>query len=320
MISFDKRELLEATVQGESTGRIGCGFWHHFSPHKNKGIASVQAHIEFFNAIDADILKVMNEYMYHIDKNIDSPNDWKKLEAIPFSRTPYLAYIEEIKEIKKKLPSDVPVFATVHGVLVSAYHATELPGYFSNPENMVSRHLREDPESVIIGLQSITDTLIEFCRHLAKIGVDGIYYAALGGEAYRFTTDIFSNFVKPFDEQVINAINSLGCLSVLHICKDQVMLPLYQDIKADVVNWAIHESEYDLREGRKLFPDATLLGGFDDRSGVLVSGTISQIERELDEIVANAGRKKLLIGADCTLPEDIALWRLCAAKNYAQIV
>ncbi len=316
---MDKRELLKATIRGERTDRIPCGFWHHFSDDKSTGEASILAHLDFFNAIDADILKVMNEHRYHIPISITNPSDWMRLQAQNFSDTPYEAYLDEVKEIKKRLPNDVPIIATVHGVLVSAYHATETPGNFSNPENMVSQHLRKEPESVARGLQSITDTLIGFCKRLAEAGVDGIYYAALGGESYRFTPALFESYVKPFDKQVIDAINELGLISILHICKDKVMLPLYEGIDADIVNWAIHECQYGLREGRNFFPAATLLGGFDDRSGVLVDGSTTQIENEIDSIIQMAGRNRLIIGADCTLPFDVTAWRLCVAKNYAHL-
>lgn len=316
---MDKLELLKATLRGERTDRIPCGFWHHFSQEDGYGETSIKAHIDFYHAIDADMLKIMNEHLYRIPTNITKPGDWSKLQAEKFSDTPYAAYIEEVKEIKRRMPNDVPLLATIHGVLVSAYHATQAPGNFSNPDNMVSRHLREDPESVARGLQSIADTLIVLCEKLAEAGVDGIYYAALGGEEYRFTPELFTSYVKPFDKLVIDAINSLGVLSFLHICKDKVMLPLYGGIDADVVNWAVHECQYGLREGRSIFPNATLLGGFDDRSGVLVDGSIAQIEEEMNAIIETAGRNRLIIGADCTLPNDVAIWRLCAARNYAHL-
>ena len=316
---MDKRELLNATLKGENTDRIPCGFWHHFPADKQTGNASVQAHLSFYEAVDIDMLKIMNEHLFKIQKPIQKAEDWTNLKPLSFEEIGYDAYLEEVRAIKKALPCDVPVFATIHGVLVSAYHATEKPGSFSNPNNMVSRHLRENPEAVATGLKSIANTLIRLCEQLSEAKIDGIYYAALGGEAYRFTPQQFSSYVKVFDKQVIDAINALNLTSVLHICKDQVRIPLYQDIDADVVNWAVHESEYELGDGRTLFPNATLLGGFDDRSGVLVDGTITEIEQEVDAIVNKAGRKQLIIGADCTLDEQIAHWRLCAALNRAHV-
>ena len=314
---MDRKELLEATLNGEDTKGICCGFWYHFNESQKSGEAAVKAHLDFYKKINPDIMKVMNEHMFMIKEEIKKPEDWRKVTHIPFSEGPYPALIEEFKEIKKSVPSDLPLFATIHGVLVSAYHATETPGNFANPENMVSRHLRENPEAVAAGLKVVAESLIELCRKLAEAGADGIYYAALGGEEYRFTEELFTNYVKPFDSMVIDGINDTGKISVLHICKDKIRLPLYSGINADIVNWDTHDCIYGIGEGRKYFPGKTLLGGFDDRTGILVEGTKDEIIAETDRIVKEAGKKKLIIGSDCTLPGNIEPWRIKTVLEHA---
>lgn len=312
---MDKRELLHATLSGETGNRLLCGFWHHFDDSARAGQASVAAHKEFFEKTDADILKVMNEHLYRLEQTVETAADWSRVRPVSFAAGPYAEYVEEFKAIRAAIPAEVPLFATVHGVLVSAYHATEKPGNFSNPDNMVSRHLRESPESVAVGLEAVARTLIELCGHLARAGADGIYYAALGGESYRFDRPLFESFVKPYDAMVIDAVNGLDAISILHICKDKVVVPMYRGINADIVNWAVHECEYSLSDGRTLFPGQTLLGGFDDRSGVLVSGTAEEIERETDRIVAEAGRLRFIVGADCTLPGNVETWRINTVRD-----
>ena len=124
-------------------------------------------------------------------------------------------------------------------------------------------------------------------------------------------------YVIPLDSYVINSIHNMGLLSVLHICKDKVRLPSYGSLNADIVNWAVHECEYSLADGRVIFPGKTLLGGFDDRSGILVHGTADQITAETKRILSQAGRKKFIFGADCTLPDTIELWRINLVHSCA---
>ena len=152
---------------------------------------------------------------------------------------------------------------------------------------------------------------------MRKSGADGIYYAALGGEAYRFTEDIFTQYVKKYDSMVIDGINSTGAISILHICKDRIRFPLYSGIDADIINWDTHDCKYGIGEGRTYFPGKTLLGGFDDRTGILVEGNKDEIIRETDHIVNEAGRDRLIIGSDCTLPGDIEPWRIRTVIEYA---
>ena len=135
---MDRKERLQATLNGENHSGIISGFWYHFSQDAMYGEKAVQAHIDFYNAVNPDVLKVMNEHMFQIREKIEKPEDWRKVTHIPFSEGPYPGLIEEFKAIRKALPADLPLFATVHGVLVSAYHATETPGNFKNPENMIT--------------------------------------------------------------------------------------------------------------------------------------------------------------------------------------
>lgn len=314
---MDKRELLRATLQGEKTERIPCGFWHHFSEVNKYGSASVKAHLDFYQKTDSDMLKIMNEHMYVLDRKVTSIEDWKLVRQQKFEDTPYVDFMDECKMIKKEMPSDVPLLATLHGVLVSAYHATEKPGGFVNPNNKITTDLKKDPHSVGKGLQTIADTLVVLVEKLASIGIDGIYYAALGGEDYRFTQEFFEKYVKPFDAYVIDAIRSSGMLSFMHICKDKVMLPAYQGINADVFNWAVNDCKYSLSDGRMIFPGKTLLGGFDDRSGVLVDGSKMEIIKEGDAIIQEIGREKFIFGADCTLPETVETWRINTVHDLA---
>ncbi|GHV45415.1 uroporphyrinogen decarboxylase [Spirochaetia bacterium] len=316
---MNKRELLLATIAGETTERLPCGFWHHFSDEEKYAEASIRAHKKYFDAVNPDMLKVMNEHMYQLDRNVSQAEDWRKVRRQKFEDTPYVDFVEEFKAIRKEIPAEVPMFATIHGVFVSGYHATEeRPGdHFSDPDNLASRHLREDPESVCMGLRTIAETLAELAVKLKQAGADGIYYAALGGERYRFTREMLEKYVIPLDSYVIDAIRDAGLLSVLHICKDKVQLPSYKSINADIINWAVHDCEYSLADGRSLFPGKTLLGGFDDRSGILVEGSADEIRAEAEKILGVAGRKQFILGADCTLPDDIELWRVNTVQDWA---
>ena len=46
-------------------------------------------------------------------------------------------------------------------------------------------------------------------------------------------------------------------------------------------------------------------------------GTKEEILAETDRIVKEAGRDKLIIGSDCTLPGDIEPWRIRTVIDYA---
>ncbi len=98
----------------------------------------------------------------------------------------------------------------------------------------------------------------------------------------------------------------------VHICKPSVNLQAYVDYPGDVFNWASHANDLSLRDGYALF-QRPILGGFDDRSGVLVDGTYAEIAAEARSIAAMNADIPFLLGADCTLPTNLDSGRIRAA-------
>ena len=63
--------------------------------------------------------------------------------------------------------------------------------------------------------------------------------------------------------------------------------------------------EVPLEEGRKLFPNSSVLGGFGNlAASVIYKGTKDEIQAETRRIIAKAGTKGVILGADCTVPRD----------------
>ena len=56
---------------------------------------------------------------------------------------------------------------------------------------------------------------------------------------------------------------------------------------------------------RDVYKRQVLLGGLDDRAGVLVDGPKEAIEQEVYSVLDRMGTTGFLLGADCTLPTEI---------------
>ena len=319
------RENVIAAVRGEPVDRVPAGFWLHFPEDCFYGEQSVQAHLKFFRESGTDIMKIMNENVFPCDIPIREPADWGKIR--PFGRT--APFIQDQLEITKRILDQVHdqgvVLLTVHGLVASAWHARGgTAGYERGHSSFLTDHLRRDPKAVKQAYEAITETLCVLTEEALKAGVDGIYYAALGGESYLYTDEEFAEFVKPYDLQILHAADKRPAFNILHICKDCLNLERYRDYPGDVVNWGIFSDNPGLQEGRKLFPGRAILGGLDDRSGVLVDGTMEEIQQAVYRVLDEMGTHKFLLGADCTLPTEISMERIRAAvdatKEYARKV
>ena len=280
------REKLRAYLSEKAMlDEIPSGFWIHYSKACQYGRESVKAHVEYYEKTQVPLTKVMNEHFFQLDRQIESPVDWKYIREKRISDTNYPDYLDEIRMFRKEMGKDAFILATIHGVYVSACHAVDGPGTSIDPNNTITRHLKTDPEAASTGLRAIGKTLEALCEACLKAGADGIYYAALGSEKERF-------------------IKQKGIV-ILHVCKSNPRLPMFQDYPAHAVNWAVHDSAFSLRDGVKLFPDMKILGGFDNRKGPLFDGNENAIADVINRAVQDVGRDKLMIGADCTLPTAI---------------
>ncbi len=312
---MDRKANLMACVQGKKTEYVPSGFWLHFPPDAATGEAAVQAHLQFFNDTGTHIMKIMNENVVPHDIPIHTASDWARLK--PFAKdSPFIVQeIDLMKEIMDRTENPGVFLLTIHGIVASMWHARGGTDGYETGRGMLAAHLRENPKAFQNGLNVVTDALVTLTESALEAGVDGIYYAALGGEKNLFTEEEFTTYIAPCDKEILAVAKQRPCFNVLHICKDHLELSRYVDYPADVVNWGIYEHNISLQEGRSLFKEKAILGGFDDRSGLFVDGTISQIEEYAKALVKEMGTTKFILGADCTLPTEIDRARIRAAVN-----
>ncbi|MFW5714413.1 MAG: uroporphyrinogen decarboxylase family protein [Brevefilum sp.] len=300
---MNKIERVRAALAGETPDRVPASFWFHFPEEKAHGEGAVQAHLDYYRQADLDFLKIMNEHPYQVETVIKNPVDWRKIKPAPLTSDFYQAQLDEIKMITDELGGECLTTTTIFNPFSSGNHCSG---------KKVTEHLKTDPESVNIGLATIAESLAEFAVACLEAGADGIYFSAQGGEADRFEEDIFLKAIKPHDLTVLNVVKNQSAFNILHICRDNIRLHLYSNYPGNVVNWAATaQNNIPLTAGKKLF-DRTLLGGMDTR-GVIVDGSLEEIEARVHTILDEFGTQRLILGADCTLPTGIDIERIHAA-------
>ena len=53
------------------------------------------------------------------------------------------------------------------------------------------------------------------------------------------------------------------------------------------------------------------MGGFEnDKEGLLYQGSKEEIQAETKRLIEETGKESLILGADCTIPSDIAVERI----------
>ncbi|MDD3244090.1 MAG: uroporphyrinogen decarboxylase family protein [Eubacteriales bacterium] len=302
---MNKRERVLAAMNNQLVDRPPVGFWFHFTGEKGMGQACVQAHLDYYNHIDVDIVKVMCDgyFPYPIEETITCAADWRKLKPLPADHPFIEEQVARAKAIRAGLRDDMCMFYNVFAPF--SYIR------FGSSEELVMRTLREDPDAVMAALDAIGQSCVTLARRLCTEGTcDGLYYCVQGGEKNRFTPEEYRKYITPSDKLVLEGINPLTDNNILHCCGwagDANNLEVWRDYPVKCFNWAAFIENLSVPEGKRFFGGKCVLAGFDNRvSGPLFSGNRQQIEALTDALLDETqGLPGIMLGADCTLPAEV---------------
>lgn len=317
---MNKKERVIAAIQGKEVDAIPCGFSIHFPKNLAFGEMGIESHLKFFRETDTDILKIMNENLLPDVGDIRCAEDWKKIPHYTLE-TPFLAkQIEFVQRILDKCGDEGFTLGTLHGICACAIHPIENRYGYEQVRKMLCTHFRENKMVVLDAFKRITEAMCLLAQKYVDIGLDGVYYAALGGEKHYYTDEEFALCIEPFDKEILNVVKEAGGYTFLHICKENLNMERYISYNkyADVVNWGVFEAPYSLEEGKKLFPETTIMGGLANRKGVLIEGSIETLQEEVKKLIEKHGPRKYILGADCTLPTEISYERIKAVVDVAR--
>lgn len=317
---MNKKERVQAAIKKQPVDHVPACFSLHFPREIAFGDAAVKAHLDFYRQTDCDILKIMNENLVPAIGEMNSPADWAKVPA--YNRhSPFMQ--QQLDMIKRILDEEGDAYslATIHGICASTIHPLEAKYGYEPVRRLFVEQMRTDKQPMLDARRRIADAMCDLAQACIEIGCNGVYYAALGAEKHFFTDEEFAEAVEPFDRQILTAIREAGGDIFLHMCKNNLNMQRYRNYQdlCDVVNWGVYEVPFSLEEGRKLFPNATIMGGLANRSGVLVDGTIEELQAAVRKLIADFGSTGFILGADCTLPTDIPVERIRAAAHAAII-
>ncbi|SHK48550.1 uroporphyrinogen decarboxylase [Anaerocolumna jejuensis DSM 15929] len=315
-----KKERVMAAIQGKEVDHVPVGFSLHFPCGEEKGERGVLSHLKFFQETDTDIIKIMNENLVPDVGEIQVPSDWSKIPSYSLKDSFIQKQLDMVKAILEQADKTAFCIGTIHGICASAIHPIESRYGYEKVRDLFCTHIRENKTPVVEAFKRITDIMCQLAVKYKELGVDGIYYAALGGEKHYFTEEEFAEVMEPFDKQILNTAKEAGLINFLHMCKNNLNMERYASYNelADVVNWGVYETDFSLEEGRKLFQGTTVMGGLKNRSGVMVEGTIEELKAEAKQVIKGYGKKSFILGADCTLPTEIPYERIRAIVEAAR--
>lgn len=303
---MNSRERYFAAALGQPVDRAPVVMWHHYTGENEKGENNVQQHVKFARETGADVVKISLDgyFGYPLESEIKTPADWRRLKALPRNHAFFLEQRARARRVNDLLQADYPTMYVVFMPFSTMRQATS--------DALVMAHLREDPDAVLEGLKFFAEETLFTMRNIMEYaGCDGMLLSMQGAEEGRFTVDEYLDIVRPFDDIALHAAAGYSRYNFAHFCgwegdKNQLGCWANIDPGITIVNWATAIEGIDMAEGKRRFGPRTIMGGFDNRPGkLLASGTEQEIKAYTQNILQQVGTRGVIVGADCSLPEDI---------------
>ncbi|MCU6798190.1 hypothetical protein OB236_39295 [Paenibacillus sp. WQ 127069] len=316
---MDKKTRVLHALNKQPVDKVPVGFWFHFSGEEAVGEACMDAHVQYYQETDIDFIKIMCDgyFAFPITAEIKEAADWRKLQPLGKDHPYIREQVERAKGINERIHGECCTFYNIFAPFSCIR--------FGTSDELVMRHLKEDPEAVLYGLDVIAQDQAMLAELIITEGqCTGIYYCLQGGEVDRFTHDEYRKLVTPSDTYVLEHANEYSDNNMLHLCgwagiKNR--LECWQDYPAKAFNWAVYVEELGLKEGMELFGGKAVLGGFDNtKEGLLYSGEKAEVEQFTADLIRHTGNTGLLLGADCSLSGDIDRQRISWVVEAAKLV
>lgn len=302
---MDKRTRVLGALEGKSVDVVPCGFWMHFQGGP-VGEESVQAHLKYYRETDLDFIKIMSDgALFDFSPyKIDKASDWTKIRPAGKNSAFIQDSLWRAKRIKEETKGECCVFYNM-------FAPFSLIRFFAGDARVMA-HVREDEKAVTSALEAVAeDSALLASLLITEAGMDGIYDSVQGGEVLRFTSEEYRRIVMPSDLMILEAANKASGRNIFHMCGydgGPNHLDVWKDYPVSAVNWATYIENMGLAQGREFLGEKCkcILGGFDNRKvGVLYRGDKASVQAEARRLVREAGVTGTMIGADCTIPNDI---------------
>lgn len=309
MHEMTKRQRLEATVAGQAVARPAVALWRHWPGDDQRAADLARATLEFQRTYDFDFIKCMPPSNYCIAdwgaesrwtgneegtrewgrRVIQHPEDWMHLHVLD----PYRGMLDEhrraLEIIGMEVGEEVPFIQTIFNPLAQAKN---LVG-----ERLLS-DLRQHPEAVKAGLETITASTIRFIEAARATGIAGIFLALQHATYDLLSEAEYREFGRPYDLRILSATEGLW-FNLLHLHGEHVMFDLVADYPVPAINWHDRETLPSLREALPRFPGA-LVGGL-HRTDTMLRGTPEQVRAEVRAAIEETGGRRLIIGTGCVM-------------------
>jgi uroporphyrinogen decarboxylase len=320
------RERIQTVLEHQVPDRAPIALWRHFPVDDQSPETLAAATLQFQQTYDWDIVKVTpassfclrdwgveDEWKGHPEgtreytkRVIHEPADWEKLPILDPTAPHLAAQLACLRLIKQTLNPDTPLVQTIFSPLAQAKN---LAG-----NDLLLAHIRQHPDAVAKGLETIAKTTRKFVEAVMDVGVDGIFYAIQHAQASMISIDDYKTLGVPNDQYILEPADELWC-NILHLHGKDVYFSLLRLFNFHIVNWHDRETYPLLAEAQSLFR-GVVCGGL--RQDSLVHTGPAQVKEEAADALKQTRGQRVILGTGCVVPVVASHENMMAARESVE--
>lgn len=330
---MSKQIILDLFDQ-KKVDRVPVGLWWHFTDSSEWGAGTndeifkraFEGHRNYAKDAKLDLLKVMPD-VYFVLPNLDNVDitDAEQLKAVkpvgphdPF----YENQVRLTKQLTDELGDDTAVFPTVFSPYYYLLFTLLRTQGRITTEAELAQAVKNHPEALKHAVDVVAQDLIGLSKRLlTEAGADGIFYAV---HNFKTISKVdYLNIFTPAERLIADEIAAVKNYTILHVCGSIGGGPndfsYYANYPYKALNYAISNEKFSLAEAKDRFPDKVIIGGFSTKpDSIIYSDSKEQLQAETEKLVSEAGRDRLIVGADCSLiPEHLSAEKVSWIKEKA---
>ncbi|MCC7041645.1 MAG: hypothetical protein IT516_15160 [Burkholderiales bacterium] len=293
---MNKLERFNAAVNGGNVDHPPLLAWVHFLSDHLDSARVIDLHLEYMRAYDWDIMKAMNDYRYPVPAGVtslDSIESLRRYTVLSMDEHCFKTQLEVLRGLRKALGNDVPLIDTIF----EPYQQILRNVGFDQADRFLSYGSATHP-----ALEAVTETMCNYIRAARAAGIDGIFMTINGaiprGMPRGVTREQHEQLQKPYAIELLKAAE--GMTRILHIHGDYLQMDRIADYPYEVLSVPTSgKGNPGLGELRGL-TGKCIMGGLDETK--IHERCLSELAREIDAAIADAGREKLILSPGCTIP------------------
>ena len=337
-----------AVMNRKTPDRVPWALWGHFPACKwlngyswekttRDGEEAAKAHIALLRELDysMDLLKVTPYYRFMAmqwgsrfefinneeealtkEVAVKETADWEKLWVLDPRKE--LREFIRCNEILARDLRRMPFIYTIPSPIIQAMNGVSTP-------KQVLKDMKENPDALKKGLETITETTIDFAKACVEAGASGIFLGVGGGG--RIWRDLdkkqLEHYALGYDKKILDSVKAP--IKLMHICSTPEGNPeklmeegWFKKYPVTSINWASH-SWTPIKMGKEIYGDKFCICGGLDHEKLLRSGTPKQVEAAVKKAIEEcADGGGFMIGPGCTVFQDMPIENYNAVGRAVQ--